>query len=305
MNSTSATPKVFAFFDEDSCTFSYIVKDPYSNECAIIDSVLDFDYPSGTIGYQSANQIIKSIEENGLEVKFLLETHVHADHLSAAPYIQSKVGGKIAISNHIVKVQEEFGRTFNEGTKFERNGSQFDLLLEDHQNFQLGGLNAKALHTPGHTPACITYVIGDAAFVGDTLFMPDCGTARADFPGGNARDLFRSIQKLLALPDQTKLYMCHDYQPSDGQRGFEHITTVAAQKQANIHVRSGVSEDEFVQMREQRDRNLEMPRLIFPSLQTNMRAGHFPEAEDNETVYLKVPISGLKKPIRTPHSQPS
>lgn len=297
----SVKPQVFPFFDEKSCTFSYIVKDPQSKECAIIDSVLDFDYPSGAVSYRSADNIIDSIIKDDLSVRYLFETHVHADHLSAAPYIQSKLGGEIAISKHIIEVQEVFGKTFNEGSEFERDGTQFDILLEDDQIYQIGSLVGKALHTPGHTPACMTYVIGDAAFVGDTLFMPDCGTARADFPGGNARTLFQSIQKVLTLPNETRLFMCHDYQPH--YRELKFMTTVAAQKKSNIHIKSGISEDDFVSMRQTRDKTLGMPRLIFPSLQTNMRAGHFPESENNETVYLKVPISGLKKSICTEHKE--
>jgi len=294
-NTLSQSPEVTAFFDDISCTFSYIVKDPESNECAIIDSVLDFDYRSGTVSYANADKIIEKIKEHKLNVNYLFETHVHADHLSAAPYIQSIVGGKIAISKHIIEVQEVFGKTFNEGTDFERNGAQFDILLDDNESYQIGSLKGVALHTPGHTPACITHLIGDAAFVGDTLFMPDCGTARADFPGGNAKTLFQSIQRVLSLPETTRLFMCHDYQPE--YRDTEYMTTVKDQKQANIHVKSGVTEEEFVLMRQARDETLQQPRLIYPSLQTNMRAGHFPSPEKNDTVYLKVPISGLKKPI--------
>lgn len=286
-------PEVLPFYDDDSNTFSYIVKDPKSTKCAIVDSVLDFDYASGTVAYTGAEKIIDTVKEKGLEVVYLLETHVHADHLSAAPFIQSVVGGKIAISKHIVEVQEVFGKTFNAGTEFERDGSQFDILLEDDETYFIGDLEGRAMHTPGHTPACITHVIGDAAFVGDTLFMPDGGTARADFPGGDARTLYRSIQKVLSLPNDTRLFMCHDYQPNG--RKLEYLTTVAEEKRDNIHVNDAITEDEFVAMREARDATLDMPRLIFPSLQVNMRAGHFPDPEDNDTTYLKIPLQGVKK----------
>ena len=288
-------PAVLEFFDQDSNTFSYIVKDPQSNACAVIDSVLDFDYASGAVAYAGADKIIERIQQDNLDVVLLLETHVHADHLSAAPYIQSVVGGKIAISKHIVDVQTVFGKTFNEGADFERDGSQFDILLDDGESYTVGALKGRAIHTPGHTPACMTHVFGDAAFVGDTLFMPDGGTARADFPGGDARVLFNSIKTVLSLPSDTRLFMCHDYQPNG--RDLKFVTTVAEQKKSNIHVKDGVSADEFVQMREARDATLGMPRLIMPALQVNMRAGHFPEFEDNETSYLKVPVSGLKKTL--------
>lgn len=285
-------PDVISFFDKDSNTFSYIVKDPSSSSCAVVDSVLDFDYPSGEINYQGADRIIAYIKEHDLSVELHIETHVHADHLSAAPYIQSEVGGKIAIGKHIVMIQDVFGQLFNEGTEFQRNGSQFDILFEDNQEYQIGGLNGIALHTPGHTPACMTHLIGDAAFVGDTIFMPDAGTARADFPGGDARTLYRSIQRVLSLPSETRLYMCHDYQPNG--RELKNLTTVEEQVTGNIHVKSDITEDQFVSVREARDKTLGMPRLILPSLQVNMRAGHFPEAEDNGMVYLKVPVTKLK-----------
>ena len=296
-NASLLKPEVMAFFDKDSSTFSYIVKDPESNACAIIDSVLDFDYASGEVTYDGADKIIECVKKKNLDVVYLIETHVHADHLSAAPYIQSIVGGKIAISKHIVEVQDVFGKTFNEGTEFERDGSQFDLLLDDGEKYTLGALVGRAIHTPGHTPACMTHVFGDAAFVGDTLFMPDGGTARADFPGGDARVLFNSIKTVLALPEDTRLFMCHDYQPNG--RELECVTTVAEQKKANIHIKDGVTVDDFVNMREARDATLGMPRLIMPSLQVNMRAGHFPEPEGNEMSYLKVPIQGLKKILIT------
>jgi glyoxylase-like metal-dependent hydrolase (beta-lactamase superfamily II) len=291
------SPEVLAFFDKDSSTFSYIVKDPTSKACAIIDSVLDFDYASGTVHYQGADKIIDCVQKRGLQVKYLLETHVHADHLSAAPYVQSVLGGKIAISKHIIEVQEVFAKTFNEGTEFERDGSQFDVLLDDDYRYEIGALRGRAIHTPGHTPACMTHVLGDAGFVGDTLFMPDGGTARADFPGGDARILYQSIKKVLSLPAQTRLFMCHDYQPNG--RDLEYMTTVAEQNASNIHIKQGISEDEFVNMRLTRDATLGMPRLILPALQVNMRAGHFPEPEENEVAYLKVPVTGLKKSLLT------
>ena len=290
-------PDVFPFFEEDSNTFSYIVKDPSSNDCAIVDSVLNFDYASGSIGYDSADEIIQCVQKRNLNVLYLIETHVHADHLSAAPYIQSIVGGKIAISKYIDTVQQTFGKVFNEGAGFKRDGSQFDVLFDDGERYKIGSVEGVAIHTPGHTPACMVHLIGDACFVGDTIFMPDGGTARADFPGGDARTLYRSIRKILSLPAQTRLFMCHDYQPNG--RELEYQTTVAEQKAGNIHVHDGITEDNFVAMREARDATLGMPRLIYPSLQTNMRAGHFPAAETNETVYLKVPISGLKRPLTT------
>ena len=285
-------PEVFPFFDSDSSTFSYIVKDPTSSSCAIVDSVLDFDYPSGTVSYQGADKIIQRVQEEKLSVELIIETHVHADHLSAAPYLQDSLGGKIMISKHITKVQEVFGTLFNAGSEFHRDGSQFDILLEDNQEYSIGGLRCVALHTPGHTPACMTHLIGDAAFIGDTLFMPDGGTARVDFPGGDARTLFKSIHRLLSLPDETKMFMCHDYQPNG--RELKHSCTAKEQRLSNIHVKTGVTEDEFVKLRETRDKTLGMPRLILPSLQINMTAGHFPEPEGNNTTYLKVPISGLK-----------
>ena len=294
---TAIQPEVFPFFEENSNTFSYIVKDPNSNDCAIVDSVLDFDYASGTIGYESADEIIQCVQKRNLNVLYLIETHVHADHLSAAPYIQSIVGGKIAISKHIDTVQKTFGKVFNEGTEFKRDGTQFDVLFDDGETYKIGSVEGVAIHTPGHTPACMVHLIGDACFVGDTIFMPDGGTARADFPGGDARTLYQSIKKILSMPEETRLFMCHDYQPNG--RELEYQTTVAQQKASNIHVHDGISENDFVAMREARDATLGMPKLIYPSLQTNMRAGHFPEADTNETVYLKVPISGLKQPLAT------
>ncbi len=263
-------PDVTPFFDPSTNTVSYVVKDPGSNACAVIDSVMDIDYAAGRIAYDSANKIIAFIEQNSLKLEWLIETHVHADHLSGAPYIQAKLGGKIGIGENIAIVQETFGKIFNEGTEFQRDGSQFDRLFKDGDSYQIGSIKAFALHTPGHTPACMTHVIGDAVFVGDTLFMPDAGSARADFPGGDARTLYRSIRRILALPDETRLFMCHDYGPNG--RDIRWETTVAEQRAHNIHVRDGITEDEFVATRQARDRTLDMPRLIIPSLQVNMKA---------------------------------
>ena len=283
-------PIVTHFFDEPTNTFSYVVQDPDSSACAIIDSVLDFDYAAGRTDIRSANQIIAFVREKRLEVAWVLETHVHADHLSAAPYLHDQLGGKTGIGAHIVEVQEIFGKAFNAGTEFARDGSQFDALFNEGDTFTIGSLEGRVLHTPGHTPACLTYVIGDAAFVGDTLFMPDYGTARCDFPGGDARTLYHSIQKVLSLPEQTRLFLCHDYK-APGRDAYQHETTVAEQRQANVHVNDGISEEEFVKMRTERDATLGMPRLIIPSVQVNMRAGELPPAEDNGQVYLKVPIN--------------
>jgi len=290
--SSLSSPEVKGFFDPDSNTISYVVFDPDSKDCALLDSVLDFDYASGTIGYALADEMIAFVQAHELTVVWHIETHVHADHLSAAPYLQNKLGGQIMISEQITAVQTIFGKVFNAGTEFERDGSQFDRLLEDGDSYTLGQFTGRAIHTPGHTPACMAHHIGDAVFVGDTLFMPDGGTARADFPGGDARTLYRSIQKILSLPDSTRLFVCHDYMP--GGRDVAWQTTVAEQRQANIHIGGGISEDEFVEMREDRDASLSMPRLIMPSIQVNMRAGHMPPGEDNGEVYLKVPVSGLK-----------
>ncbi|WP_309044004.1 MBL fold metallo-hydrolase [Marinobacter sediminicola] len=284
------SPIVQHSFDEPTNTFSYVVRDPDSQACAILDSVLDFDYASGTTDVRSADEIIEYVRSNDLCVEWILETHVHADHLSAAPYLHEKLGGKTGIGAHIRDVQEIFGKAFNAGTEFARDGSQFDRLFQDGDSFAIGGLVCRVMHTPGHTPACLTYVIGDAAFVGDTLFMPDYGTARCDFPGGDARVLFQSIRKVLSLPAQTRIFLCHDYK-APGREEYVHQTTVAEQREANIHVHDGVSEDEFVKMRTERDATLDMPRLILPSVQVNMRAGEMPPAEDNGQVYLKVPVN--------------
>jgi len=283
-------PLVTHFFDEPTNTFSYVVKDPESNACAIVDSVLDFDYAAGRTDVRSADEIIRYIKDGGLTVEWILETHVHADHLSAAPYLQEKLGGKTGIGQKIVDVQEIFGKAFNAGTEFARDGSQFDQLFKEGDTFRIGNLEGQVLHTPGHTPACLTYVIGDAAFVGDTLFAPDSGTARCDFPGGDAHTLYRSVQKVLALPGETRIFLCHDYK-APGRDEFQHETTVAAQRANNIHVREGMTEDDFVRLRTERDATLSMPRLILPSVQVNMRAGEMPPAEDNGQVYLKVPIN--------------
>ena len=292
IKAASKAPKVRAFFDNDSNTVSYVVTDPATKKAAIIDSVMDFDYASGTISYDHADMIIEYVTTRELDVEWLIETHVHADHLSAAPYIQQKLGGKLGISDRISEVQKVFGKIFNAGTEFERDGSQFDQLFADRDRYKIGELDGVAIATPGHTPACMVHLIGDAVFVGDTLFMPDGGTARADFPGGDARMLFQSIQKILALPDETRMFVCHDYAPNG--REFLWETSVAAQRANNIHVGNNASEDGFVKMREKRDASLAMPRLIMPSIQVNMRAGHMPDAEENGATYLKVPIQGLK-----------
>ena len=286
------TPDVTAFFDEATNTVSYVVKDPEGSACAIIDSVLDFDYASGRTDTKSADAIIAHVRAAGLDVQWLLETHVHADHLSAAPYIQERVGGKIGIGDRIKIVQDTFGKVFNEGTEFQRDGSQFDRLFEEGDSFMIGQLRGDVLHTPGHTPACLTYVIGDAAFVGDTLFMPDFGTARCDFPGGSSEVLFNSIQKILALPDATRIFVCHDYK-APGRDDYAWETTVAAQKAGNIHVGAGKNREDFVKMRNARDAQLAMPKLIIPSLQVNMRAGQMPPADEKGDVFLKVPVNKL------------
>ena len=286
----SQSPEIKAFFDADTYTVSYVVSDPETRRAAIIDSVLDFDSASGRTSTRSADQIIEHVRSRQLTVDWILETHVHADHLSAAPYLHEKLGGKTGIGAHIRDVQEIFGKAFNAGTEFQRDGSQFDKLFKEGDTFAIGGLEGRVLHTPGHTPACLTYVIGDAAFVGDTLFMPDFGTARCDFPGGDARTLYQSIQKVLSLPAETRIFLCHDYK-APGRDEYQHMTTVAEQRAANIHVHEGVSEEEFVKMRTERDATLDMPRLILPSVQVNMRAGHMPPAEDNGQVYLKVPVN--------------
>jgi len=287
----TVNPEVTAFFDPLTNTISYVVKDPASEACAIIDSVMDIDYAAGRISYVSADQIIRFVEENGLRVEWLIETHVHADHLSAAPYIQGKLGGNLGIGSQISVVQETFGKIFNEGTEFQRDGSQFDRLFEDGDTYQVGSMTCFAIYTPGHTPACITHVMGNAAFVGDTLFMPDGGSARADFPGGDAGTLYDSIQKVLALPDEMRLFMCHDYGPNG--RDIQWETTVGEEKAHNIHVGGGKTREEFIAFRTARDAELDMPKLIIPSLQVNMRAGQLPPADDSGKTFLKVPVNGL------------
>jgi glyoxylase-like metal-dependent hydrolase (beta-lactamase superfamily II) len=285
-------PEVTAFFDPQTNTVSYVVKDPNGTSCAIVDSVLDFDFASGHTDTKSADEVIAFVKANDLKVEWLLESHVHADHLSAAPYIQREVGGKIGIGDRITVVQDTFGKIFNEGTEFQRDGSQFDKLFVEGDVFMIGQMRAEVLHTPGHTPACLTYVIGDAAFVGDTLFMPDFGTARCDFPGGSSETLFQSIQKILSLPDETRIFVGHDYK-APGRDEFSWETTVAEQRAANIHVGAGASKEDFVEMRDTRDAGLSKPKLIIPSLQVNMRAGNMPEPDTDGDVYLKVPINKL------------
>ena len=285
-------PEVTSFFDDATNTITYVVRDPEGTSCAIIDSVLDFDYASGRTDTSSADAVIAFVQDKGYRVDWLLETHVHADHLSAAPYLQEKLGGKIGIGHNIKIVQDTFGKVFNEGTEFQRDGSQFDQLFTEGDSIHIGQLRVDVLHTPGHTPACLTYVIGDAAFVGDTLFMPDFGTARCDFPGGSADTMWDSVQKILALPEDTRIFVGHDYK-AEGRDHYAWETTVGAQKAANIHVGGGKSREDFVTMRTTRDAKLNMPKLIVPSLQVNMRAGQMPEAEDNGTVYLKVPVNTL------------
>ena len=285
-------PDVEAFFDDNTNTVSYVACDPETKKCAVIDSVLDFDYASGSTGTGSADDIIAFVKSNELEVEWILETHVHADHLSAAPYIQGELGGLIGIGDQITVVQDKFGKVFNEGTKFQRDGSQFDRLFRHGDDFMLGTISAGVLHTPGHTPACVTYAIGDAAFCGDTVFMPDFGTARVDFPGGSAEDLYNSIHRIFSLPDHTRIFVGHDYK-APGRAHYAWETTVAEQKSRNIHVGKGRGKSEFVQLRNSKDRTLGMPKLIVPSLQVNMRAGNMPEPDDNGTVYLKVPVDSL------------
>ncbi len=284
-------PDIKAFFDDDSNTISYVVSDPATKKAAIVDSVMDFDYSAGRTSFESADAIIAYIKENGMTVDWLIETHAHADHLSAAPYLQRELGGKIGIGKEIITVQNVFGKIFNEGTEFQRDGSQFDRLFEDGDTYEIGNLTAFVMHTPGHTPADMVHIVGNAAFVGDTLFMPDGGTARADFPGGDAGILYDSIQQLLALPDDMRLFMCHDYGPNG--RDIRWETTVGEEKEHNIHVGKNADRDTFIRMRSERDATLGMPRLILPSIQVNTRAGQLPEQEENGTSYLKVPLNLL------------
>ena len=287
----TVVPDVTGFFDATTNTVSYVVRDPASASCAIIDSVMDIDYAAARIAYASADRIVAFVQDNHLTVEWLIETHVHADHLSGAPYLQGKLGGRIGIGRNITVVQETFGKVFNEGTAFQRDGSQFDQLFDDGDAYQIGGMTAFAMQTPGHTPACMTHVVGDAAFVGDTLFMPDGGSSRADFPGGDPRTLFRSIHRVLGLPAGMRLFMCHDYGPNG--RDIRWETTVGEQKAHNIHVRDGITEDTFVAMRDARDKTLAMPKLIIPALQVNMRAGALPEPDEMGTRFLKVPINAF------------
>ncbi len=284
-------PDVSAHFDAATNTISYIVTDPGSDRCAIVDSVMDIDYAAGRITQDHADALIAEVERRGLTPDWIIETHVHADHLSAAPYIQERIGGRIGIGENILTVQDTFGKVFNEGTEFQRDGSQFDALFKDGDTYMVGSMPVFAIYTPGHTPACMTHVMGDAAFVGDTLFMPDGGSARADFPGGDAATLYDSIQKVLALPDETRLFMCHDYGP--GGRDIAWETTVGDEKAHNIHVGGGKTKEDFVKFRTERDAKLAMPRLIIPSLQVNMRAGQLPPADDNGKHHLKVPLNTL------------
>jgi glyoxylase-like metal-dependent hydrolase (beta-lactamase superfamily II) len=290
----TSKPIVTHFFDEPTNTLSYVVQDPESRACAIVDSVLNLDYPSGTVSYEGADTLIAFIRGRDLEVQWILETHVHADHLSAAPYLQQEVGGQIAIGAAITTVQEVFGQVFNVGSAFRRDGSQFDRLFADGDGFEIGGLRAHAMHTPGHTPACMAYVIGDAVFVGDTLFMPDYGTARCDFPGGDAATLYRSVRRILELPPQTRIFVCHDYMPDGRAMAFE--SSVAEERADNIHVHDGVTEQEFVAMREARDETLDMPNLILPSLQVNMRAGHVPPPDGDDRFFLTLPLNAFGGP---------
>ena len=286
-------PVIKAFFDEPTFTATYVVSDPATGKAAIIDSVLDFDHASGCTSFASADAVIAYVEAQELAVEWLLETHAHADHLSAAPYLQEKLGGKLAIGAEIVTVQDVFGKIFNEGTRFQRDGSQFDVLLNDGDTLQIGELELIALHVPGHTPADMAYVIGDALFTGDTMFMPDYGSARADFPGGDARALYRSVRRLMQLPDATRVFLCHDYKAPNRDH-FVWETTMLAERTGNVHLHKDVSEDEFVAMRTQRDATLDMPKLILPAIQVNMRGGHLPEPEDNGEVYLKLPLNVLR-----------
>jgi glyoxylase-like metal-dependent hydrolase (beta-lactamase superfamily II) len=288
----TAHPDVASFFDAATHTVTHVVTDPSTKRAAIIDSVMDYDAAAGRISFASADRILAYVKDNGLSIDWILETHVHADHLSAAPYIQKHVGGTLAIGEKILEVQETFGKVFNAGTEFARDGSQFDRLWKDGDTFLIGTIPARVLYTPGHTPADVSYVIGDAVFVGDTLFMPDYGSARCDFPGGSAQSLYESVQKLFTLPDETRMFMCHDYLP-EGRIEFTWETTVGEQKRSNVHARIGVKQDEFVQARTERDKTLGMPTLIIPSLQVNMRAGNLPAPEDNGVRYLKVPLNTL------------
>lgn len=284
-------PEVVPFFDPATNTISYIVRDPNSTACAVVDSVMDFDYASGRISFEHADAIITHIQDKGWKLEWLIETHAHADHLSAAPYIQRHLGGKLGIGENIKAVQEVFGKVFNEGTEFQRDGSQFDRLFQDGESYAIGTMTVQVMATPGHTPACMTHVVGDVAFVGDTLFMPDGGSARADFPGGDAATLFHSMRRILSLPDETRLFMCHDYGPNGREIRWE--TTVGDERKHNIHVHDGVTETEFVRLRIERDATLAMPKLIIPSLQVNIRGGELPPKDESGRTFLKVPVNAL------------
>lgn len=288
----SLRPSIAGFFDEATYTVSYVVHDPATSEAAVIDSVLDYEAASGRTSYGSAERIAEYVTSQNLQVKWHIETHAHADHISAAPYLQEKLGGKLAIGKEIVRVQEVFGKLFNAGTDFERDGSQFDHLFSDGESFKLGTIEVIALHVPGHTPADMAFIFGDAAFVGDTIFMPDFGTARADFPGGDARQLFRSIRRLLSLPEETRLFLCHDYK-APGRDDYAWESTVGLQRAENVHVKDGTTEEEFVAMRTTRDATLDMPTLIMPSVQVNIRGGRLPAPEDNGVSYIKIPVNAV------------
>ena len=285
-------PQVKAFFDEPTFTVSYVVSDAATGKAAIIDSVWNFDQASGRTSFDSADQIVAHVEAEGLDIEWILETHAHADHLSAAPYLQQKLGGKLAIGREIITVQGVFGKIFNEGTEFARDGSQFDRLLDDGDALMIGEIPLLALHVPGHTPADMAYVIGDALFTGDTMFMPDYGSARTDFPGGDARHLYRSVRRLMQLPDATRVFLCHDYK-APNRDDYVWETTILAERTGNVHIHEGVTEDQFVEMRTQRDATLSMPKLILPALQVNIRAGHLPEPDENGVRYLKLPVNQL------------
>lgn len=285
-------PDVKEFFDETTNTYSYVVTDPETKICAVVDSLLDFDQASGRTSTESVDRLIAWVKEQGLTVDWIIDTHVHADHLTAAPYVKAQLGGRTAIGDQISVVQKVFKAIFNEGQKFHTDGSQFDHLFADGETYKIGNIEAKAIHTPGHTPACMSHLIGDALFVGDTIFMPDFGTARCDFPGGDAGTLYDSIQKLFALPDETRVFLCHDYK-AKGRDHYVFETTIAEEKCCNIHVKTGTSRDDFIEMRTARDATLDMPKLILPSVQINMRAGNLPEPEDNGQRYMKLPINAL------------
>lgn len=292
MSSEVTKPEVTGFFDDATNTISYVITDPATRKCAVLDSLLDYDAASGRTSTKSAEEIVAFVKDNGLEVEWIIDTHVHADHLTAAPFIKQQLGGTTGIGEHISTVQRVFGEIFNEGQSFHTDGSQFDHLFKDGERYKIGSIEAYAIHTPGHTPACMSHVIGDAVFVGDTLFMPDFGTARCDFPGGDSGTLYDSIQKLFALPDETRVFLCHDYK-TDERKDFIWETTIGAQREENIHVKTGTSRDDFIKMRDARDATLAMPHLILPSVQINMRAGEMPPPEDNGVSYMKVPINRL------------